>query len=138
MDLLLLEGSMTAFVDISFDSFYLTCFQIPCCILSVFKNCLSWLKFRFGLQTNEAKKILHMACYNVEVPEAGHSARQATYLFPRGQRIYFKQCHFLFNYRWFCIGRGKEMASVSKEEHVSAIKGYVVLYQKVAFKPGKD
>lgn len=30
MDLLLLEDSMTAFVDISSDSFYLTCFQNPC------------------------------------------------------------------------------------------------------------
>lgn len=49
MDLLLLEDSMTAFVDISSDSFYLTCFQNPCWIFSVFKNCISLLKFKFGV-----------------------------------------------------------------------------------------
>lgn len=49
MDLLLLDDSMTAFVDISSDSFYLTCFQNPCWIFSVFKNCISLLKFKFGV-----------------------------------------------------------------------------------------
>lgn len=43
---------MTAFVDISSDSFYLTCFQNPCWIFSVLKNCISPLKFRFGVWKN--------------------------------------------------------------------------------------
>lgn len=82
-----------------------------------------------------SKMILQMACCEVEVPEIGHSVREVTCLFPGGQRIYFKQCHFLFNYRHFC---GKKIAAVSKKEHVITIKGCVVLYQKVAFKLGKD
>lgn len=79
--------------------------------------------------------ILQMAYCDVEVPEVGHSVREVTCLFPEGQRIYFKQCHFLFNYRCFC---GKRIATVSKKEHVITIKGCVVLYQKVALKPEKD
>lgn len=47
MDLLLLEDSMTAFVAISTDSFYLTCFQNPCWILFF---CLEKLHFLAEIQ----------------------------------------------------------------------------------------
>lgn len=51
MDLLLLEDSMTAFVAISTDSFYLTCFQNPSWrfFFPVLKNCIFLLKFKFGV-----------------------------------------------------------------------------------------
>lgn len=50
MDLLLLEDSMTAFVAISTDSFYLTCFQIFVgFFFPVLKNCISLLEFKFGV-----------------------------------------------------------------------------------------
>lgn len=63
--------------------------------------------------------ILQMACCDVEVTEIGYSVREVTCLFPGGHRIYFKQCHFLFNYRCFC---GKKMATVCKKEYVITIK----------------
>lgn len=47
MDPLLLEDSMTAFVAISTDSFYLTCFQNPCWILFF---CLEKLHFLAEIQ----------------------------------------------------------------------------------------
>lgn len=86
MDLLLLEDSMIAFVAISTDSFYLTCFQNPCWIFfffSVLKNCISLLKFKFGFG-KMSKIILQMACSDMEVPEIGHSVREVTCLFPGG------------------------------------------------------
>lgn len=43
---------MTAFVGISSDSFYLTCCQNSCGFFSVFKNCISLLKFKFGVWKN--------------------------------------------------------------------------------------
>jgi len=43
---------------------------------------------------------------------------------------------FSFQLQTFLWG-GEKIAAVSKKEHVITIKGCVVLYQKVAFKPGK-